>query len=198
MNVAFDVFLASGDVGEDRGQQIVGAHALNLWRNFLASLKSQQRQRAIGVPAPAGAEDRRSQRGLFQDRLHRFGIEEMKNIGQRKAVLLGQRDVQAVVGGGGLQFEIEAAAEALAQRQAPGFVDASAEGSVDHQLHAAAFIEEALGDDGVLRRHGAQDSAALQDVFDSLLGAGVVEAAFFFQPGDGFGNCRLVLRDADR
>ena len=64
-------------------------------------------------------------------------------------MLLGQRDVQAVVGGRGLQFEIEAAAEALAQRQSPGFVDAPAERRVDDQLHAAAFVEEALGDDRV-------------------------------------------------
>ena len=198
LNVADDVFLAGGDVGENRSQQIVGAHALNLRRNFLAALKAQQRQRAIGVPAPARAEDRRSQRGLLQNRLHGFGVEEMKNIGQRKAVLLGQRDVEAVVGGRGLQFEIEAAAEALAQRQSPGFVDAAAEGRVNDQLHPAAFVEEALGDDGVLRGHGAQHGAALQDVFDRLLGAGIVEPAFFFQPGDGFGNRRLALRNPDR
>ena len=68
-------------------------------------------------------------------------------------MLLGQRDVQAVVGGGGLQLEIEGAAEALAQRQSPGFVDAAAKGRVDDELHAAAFVEKALGDDGLLRRN---------------------------------------------
>ncbi len=121
----------------------------------------------------------------------------MKHVGERETVLLGQCDVQAIVGGRGLQFEIEAAAEALAQSQAPGLVDASAEGSVNHQLHAAAFVKETLGDDGVLRRHVSQHCPPLQDVFNRLLGAGVVQAALFFQPGDGFGHFRLRLRDAD-
>ena len=52
-----DVFLARGYIGKDRRQQIVRTHALNLWRNFLAALKAQQSQRAIGVPAPARPKD---------------------------------------------------------------------------------------------------------------------------------------------
>ena len=52
----------------------------------------------------------------------------------------------AVVGGRRLQLEVEAAAEALAQRQAPGAVDAPAERRVDDELHAARLVEEALGD----------------------------------------------------
>ena len=123
LNVAHDIFLAGSHIGEHRRQQIIGPHALNLGRNFFAALKAQQRQRAIGIPAPAGSEDRRSQRRLLQNRLHRFGIQEMKNVSQRKAVLLGQRDVQSVVCSRGLQLKIEAAAKTLAQRQAPGLVD---------------------------------------------------------------------------
>jgi hypothetical protein len=41
---------------------------------------------------------------------------------------------------------------------------------VDDQLHAAAFIEEALGDDGVERGNLAEYGAAGDDVFDELLG----------------------------
>ena len=51
-----------------------------------------------------------------------------------------------------LQLEIELAAEALAQREPPRAIDAAAERRVDHELHAARFIEEALEHDGVLRR----------------------------------------------
>ena len=76
----------------------------------------------------------------------------MEDVGERETVLLAERNVEAVVGGGGLQFEIERAAELLAQRQAPGFVDARAEGRVNHELHAAAFVEEALGDNQFLGR----------------------------------------------
>ena len=197
LNVAHNIFLAGGHIGEHRCQQIVRAHALDLRRNFLAALKAQQGQRAIGVPAPARAKERRRQRRLFQNRLHGFRIEEMKDVRQRKAVLLGQRDIEAVVGGGGLQFEIEAAAETLAQRQAPGLVDAAAKGRVDDQLHPAAFVEETFGDDRVLRGNIAQHRAALQDVFDRLLGGGVIESTFFLQPCDGFGNRGLAWRNPD-
>ena len=86
-------------------------------------------------------------------------------------MLLGERDVQAVVGGRRLQFEIEAAAKALAQRQSPGLVDASAKGRVDDQLHPAALVEKSFGDDRRLRGHIAQHRAAFEDVLNQLLGA---------------------------
>src|SRR6266566_7113287 len=98
----------------------------------------------------------------------------MKNIGERKAVLLGQGDVQAVVGGCSLQLKIEAATEALAQSQSPGLVDARTQRRVDHQLHAAAFIEETLGDDGALGGNIAQHGAAFEDVLNGLLGGGLL------------------------
>src|SRR5580700_1285545 len=101
----------------------------------------------------------------------------MKNVGEREAMLLGQRDVQAVICGRGLQFKIKTAAEALPQRQSPCLVDSSTERRVDHQLHSTAFIEETFGDDRLLRGHGSEHGASLQNVFDHLLGARVVEAA---------------------
>ena len=153
LDVPNDVLAAGGDVGKDRGEQVVGPDALDLWRNFLAALKTQQGQRAGCVPAPAGAEDGRCQRCLLQDRRHCFGMQKLKNIGQRKAVLFGESDVQAVVGGGRLQFEIESAAEALAQRQSPGLVDAAAERGMNDELHASAFVEKAFGNDRRLGRH---------------------------------------------
>ena len=125
LNVTDDIFLASSDVGKHRGQQIVGPHALDLGRNFLAALEAQKRQSAVGVPAPAGAKNGGSQRRLLQDGLDGLGIQKMKHVRQRKTVLLRQSDVQAVLGRGGLQFEVEAAAETLAQSQPPRFVDAA-------------------------------------------------------------------------
>ena len=184
LDVADDVLLARGHVGKDRGQQIVAADALNLRRNFLAALEAQQRQRAVGVPAPARGEDGRRQRRLLQDFLHRLGLQVVEDVAEREAVLLGQRDVQPVVGGRSLQLKVERAAETLAQRQSPGLVDAAAEGRVNDELHPAAFVEEALGDDGLLRRHFAQHGAAGDDVLDELLRAGIVEPAFVLQPRD--------------
>ena len=100
-------------------------------------------------------------------------VRKLEDVGEREAVLLGEGDVDAVVGGGGLQLEVEAAAEALAQGEAPGLVEAAAEGRVEDELLAAAFVEEALGDDGGLGGDGAEDGAAGDDVGDELQGGGV-------------------------
>ena len=64
------VVLAGELRGEDRGEQILGAHALEMRRHALPPvLPAQQRERAGGVPAPAGPEHRRLQRGLDQELL---------------------------------------------------------------------------------------------------------------------------------
>ena len=94
--------------------------------------------------------------------MHSFGTQEMKNVGQRKAVLLGECDVDTVICRSGLQFEIETAAKTFAQRQPPGFVDATTEGRMNHQLHPAGFVKETLRNNCVLGRDLAQHNAALQ------------------------------------
>src|SRR5579864_6897091 len=93
LNVPRNIFLAGRDVRKHRGQQIVRSHALNLRGNFLAPLEAQKSESPIRIPAPARSEDGRSQSGLLKYRLHRFGAQEMKNVSQRKTMLLGQRDV---------------------------------------------------------------------------------------------------------
>ena len=180
--LALNIFKARRRIGKNRSQQIVGSHSLNLRRNFLSILKAQQRQRPVRIPAPARGKDRRIQRRLLQNRLHRRRMQKIKNVAQRKAVLLGQRNIQSVVGSRRLQLKIEPNAEALAQSQSPGLVDAPSKRRVDHQLHPAAFIEEALRNHGRLRRHRAQHRPPLQNVFDRLLRARIIEPAFFFQP----------------
>src|ERR1700722_18182239 len=116
----------------------------------------------------------------------------MKDIAQRETVLLAQRDIQAVIGGSGLQLKIKRATEALAQRQAPGFVDAGAERRVDDELHAAAFVEESLGDDYSLRRHCAQRSAAHGDVIDGLRRARIVQTTLLPEPVDRRASARGI------
>ena len=126
-----------------------------------------------------------------------FG-EEVEDVGEGEAVLLGEGDVDAVVGGGGLQLEVEAAAEAFAEGEAEGFVDAAAEGSVEDELHAAAIVEETLGDDGGFGGDGSEDGAAGDDVGDELLCAGFADAAFFDEPRDGGGDFGLRGGDVAR
>src|SRR6266404_3064834 len=122
----------------------------------------------------------------------------MKNISQREAVLLGERDVQTVVSGRSLQFEIKPAAEALSQSEAPCLVDAASERGMDHKLHPATLVEEALRDDRCLRRHITQNSAAFKDVLDQLLGACSVKAALFSEPAHDLPDHRQVAPTLDR
>ena len=81
------------------------------------------------------------------------GAQHLEDGLEREAVLRAEREQDAVVGRRRLQLEVEGAAEALAQRHAPGAVDAAAERRVDDELHAARLVEEPLGDDARLRRH---------------------------------------------
>src|SRR5437016_757826 len=108
----------------------------------------------------------------------------MEDISERKTMLFAQRDVQSVVGGGSLQLEIKRAAEPLAQRETPCLVNSPSEWRVDHELHATAFIEEALGYNRGLRGDGAQNRTTSHHVFDRLLGSRVVESAFELEPGN--------------
>ena len=92
------------------------------------------------------------------------------------------RKHDAVVVGAGLQLEIERAAEALPQRQAPGPVDARAERRVNHQLHAARLVEEPLEHDLPLRRHEADRGALRGHVVRRLLRRPLVDAEFSCMP----------------
>src|SRR5271169_6784784 len=130
-------------------------------------------------------------------------MEKMKDISERETMLFTERDIQTVVGASRLELKIEGAAETLAKGEPPGFVDAAAERSMDDELHAAAFVEETLGDDRALRRNGSQQRAASHDVFNSLFGARIIEAALEFEPvhrgSNTGGSLRAgVLRDGAR
>ena len=156
-------------------------------RSSASARPASQRQRVANIGEV--------EHGLLEHCLDAGGVEEMKNVGERKAVLLAERNVQAVVRGGSLQFEIERTAEALAQREAPGFIDAAAEGRVDYELHAAAFIEEALGDDSCLRGNGAAARRGLRECIATACSApGLVQAAFVFEPLDGCGSCGEIAQ----
>jgi hypothetical protein len=167
-------------VGEDAGEEVVGTGALDLRGDALALRHAEELERATGGPAPTILEERRGDAGLFEELFRGEGSEEAEDVFEGEAVLLGERDVDAVVGGGGLEFEVEAAAEAFAEGEAPGLVDAAAEGRVEDELLAATFVEEALGDDGCLGGNGAEDGTAGDDVGDELERGGVVDKSLAF------------------
>ena len=76
-------------VREDAGQQIVRAGALNLRSNTFSLRHAQQLEAASRGPAPAVLEQRRRNRSLFEQLLRGTLGEELEDICQRKAVLLG-------------------------------------------------------------------------------------------------------------
>src|SRR6185312_12953005 len=73
--------------------------------------------------------------GRLQDRLrerlaHAVRVEVAEHLLERERVHLREREDEAFLGRGGLQLEVEALAELLAQREPPRAQDAAAEGRV--------------------------------------------------------------------
>ena len=101
-------------------------------------------------------------------------VQHVEQLLDRKAVLRSDRKHDAVVVGAGLQLEIKRAAEALAQRQAPGPIDARAERRMNHELHAARFVEEPLEHDLPPRRHDANRNALRGHIIHGLLRGPVI------------------------
>src|SRR6195952_52724 len=122
LDVADEGLEAGGGLREDAGEEIFRAGALDLRGNAFSLGHAQELEAAAGGPAPAVLEDGRGDGGLLEQFLGGVFGEELEDVGEGEAVLLGEGDVDAVVGGGGLQLEVEAAAEAFAQGEAPGFV----------------------------------------------------------------------------
>ena len=154
--VAGDVLEARGGVRKHRGHQVVGHHPLQLRGDLLAVTVARHRERDRRVPAPPRLKHRRVEKRLHEHVARRGRMQVAEHVGERKRVLRPERQQQPVLGGRRLQLEVELAAEPLAQRQAPGLVDAAAERRVQHELHAARFVEEALEDQRLLRRQHAE------------------------------------------
>ena len=180
--LADDVLDARELVGKDRRDQVLGVHARELRRHLLAADEARQRERHAGNPAPARDEHGRIEQGLDQHGADRGRMQVARHLGELEAVRRGQRQHDRVLGRRGLQLEIELAAEALAQRQAPGPVDAAAIGRVDDQLHAADRVEEALEHDPVLGRQAAQRRVRRGQIVDQLGGGRLVQPDLLPQP----------------
>ncbi len=95
---------------------------------------------------------------------------------------VAEREHDRVLGRRRLQLEVELAAETLAQRQPPGAIETTAEGGVQHQLHAPGLIEESLQHQVLLRRHHAEGRLPGRQIVDDLLGRAVAETNLINQP----------------
>src|SRR6516225_768158 len=178
-----DQVLGAGElIGKDAGDEILGVHAKQLGRHLLARAEARQRERNPGYPTPARDEHRRVEQGLDEDAAYAGRMYVTGDLGQFEAVRGGKRQYDVVLGRRRLQLEIELAAEALAQRQAPGTVDAAAVGAMDDELHAAGFVEEPLDDQAVLRRHVAKCGPPAAQILDQLAGGRLADADLPLEP----------------
>ena len=84
-------------------------------------------------------------------------------------MLRPERQQHRVVGRRCLELEVELAAEALAQRQTPGFVDAAAERCVQDELHAAGLVEETFEHQRALRRDRPEHAPSIRHEGDDLV-----------------------------
>ena len=131
--IAGQVLGAGHLVGEHAGDQILRLHARELRRHLPAAAESRQRQRDARHPAPPRGEHRRIEHRLDQQRSHAVGAQILRHLRKFETVRGGQRQHDVVLGRRRLQFEVEPAAKALAQREAPGAVDPAAERRMDRQ-----------------------------------------------------------------
>ena len=89
--LADQVFRARNLIGKHCGDQVFRSHALQLWRDFLATAKARQCQRDSRVPAPARGEHGRGEQGLHQHIAHAVGMQIALHFFQRKTVAGGER-----------------------------------------------------------------------------------------------------------
>src|SRR5437773_2764064 len=109
-------------------------------------------------------------------------MEVVEHLVEREAVLRAERQDDRFLVGRRLKLEAEAATEALPERQPPRAIDAPAERSVDDQLHASRFVEEALEHHPGGGRNRAQRGLALAEIVAQLRGCRGREPDLILEP----------------
>src|SRR5947199_881411 len=190
----------SGWSGITIGPVTLSAHATCAGKTAASRSSARMRWSGMGTRRPPWKRRRASARVAFhRQRLANMGAasgldqvldeplaaDHVEHAVEREAVLRAEREDEAVVGGRGLQLEVERHAEALAQGVSPGAVQAPAEGRVHDELHPPGLVAEAVGDDAAVRGQRAEDRLPLGEVTDDLLGAVGREPALGGEPLDG-------------
>jgi hypothetical protein len=92
------------------------------------------------------------------------GRQELGHVLEREALPRTEGEHDGVVAGRGLELEVEPPAEAFPEGEPERAVDPTPEGRVDHELHPAGLVEEALEDDTALGRQDAEGAAGRRQV----------------------------------
>ena len=182
--VTDQVFGARELVGEHRGDQVLGLHALQRRWDFTAAAEAQHGESPGRVPAPPGPEHRCIEHRLHQQVFGGRGSQVLEDILEREAVLRAEREHDGVLGRRGLQLEVEAAAESFAQRETPRAIDPAAKGRVQHELHPACFVKEPLEHQNLLCGNGTQDLTRGREILHDLPRACFIDPQRLHQPLD--------------
>ena len=165
-------------------------------RRALAGVGARDQQRAGGVLAEAGAEQGRAGELGDDQVLDLVGLDQ-DQVGGRRLVGVGEVDDDAVVGPDRVGLEVALGADLGAERQAPGGVDAAAEGREDAEAPVADLVAEALDDDRLVGGDDPGRRLLLAQVGDEVLGGAAVEVVLGGQLGRLAGD-RLAGEGADR
>ena len=165
-------------------------------RRALARVGARDQQRAGGVLAEAGAEQGGAGELGDDQVLELVGLDQ-DEVGGRRLVGVGEVDDDPVVGPDRVGLEVALGADLLAQRQAPGGVDAAAVGREDAEAPVADLVAEALDDDRLVGGHDPGRGLLLAQVGDEVLGGAAVEVALGGQLRRVLGD-RLAGEGADR
>src|SRR5207247_9875378 len=117
-------------------------------------------------------EDRRVEHRRNHRTAHGLGIQVAEHFLEREGMHRPEREDERLLARRRLQLEVEALAEFLPEREAPGLVDAAAQGRVQHELHAARLVEEALQYERLGSGNDSQSALALREIGRDLLGGG--------------------------
>src|ERR1700683_4151798 len=179
------IFTAGLLPGKNRRQQFIRTQSLQIWRNSIALVRAHDGEGARRHMAKAQLEHRRVQKRLRQHVARIARGHHVQYVFERKAVACVERDQTRIVDRGSLDFEVEALAKALTNRETEASIEADSERRVDYDLGAAEPIEEALDDDSIFAGNGSQSCCAAPHEIDGLARRVLLEQTFGLEKRDG-------------
>ena len=163
-------------------EQALGLQPLLPERRALAGVGARDQQRARGVLAEPGPEQGRVGELADDQLLELLGVDQ-NEVGGRRLVGVGEVDDDAVVGPDRVRLEVALVADLGGEREAPGGVDAAAEGREDAEAPVADLVAEALDDDRLVGGDDAGRLLLLAQVGDEVVGRARVEVVLGGQLG---------------
>ena len=186
----------AGEVARDL-EQALRLQPLLPERRALAGVGARDQQRAGGVLAEAGAEQGRAGELADDQVLDLVGLDQ-DEVGGRRLVGVGEVDDDPVVGPDRVGLEVALGADLGGQRQAPGGVDAAAEGREDAEPPVADLVAEALDHDRLVGGDDAGRRLLLAQVGDEVLGGARGRGRTRRPAPSGSRRDRLAGEGADR